>query len=349
MRETNRIEAGPSPESMLDLERIRRIELTDDPIGQKIIAGGLLAPNYELYPGVDIDVEGLERIPDEPVLYAMNHTDRYNYWPFQYALWRRGPRYTATWVKGKYYQHPALAWVMEKTNNIPTVSRGYLIARDFLNVVGRPPEDEEYRTLRSLVDSVAYGRPERRPEPERIRAIPTPVFEASRSLLGLEYRPARHGYPDRLNELFVAMMDRFTALNEEAFELGLDVLVFPEGTRSKRLKEGKIGLAQIALHTGRPVVPVGCNGSDRVYTGDAPFARSGEIVYRVGEPVGRGALEAYDVGGSFDPFTPAAERAHREAFRELTDAVMKRIDGLLDPAYRSAEDDAEAGGASRFV
>ena len=42
-------------------------------------------------------------MPDEPVIFAMNHTDRYNYVPFQYGLWQEKDRFTATWVKGKYY------------------------------------------------------------------------------------------------------------------------------------------------------------------------------------------------------------------------------------------------------
>ena len=34
------------------------------------------------------------------------------------------------------------------------------------------------------------------------------------------------------------------------------------------------GLAQIAMHLGRTVVPIGCSGSDRVYPGSSPIARA---------------------------------------------------------------------------
>jgi hypothetical protein len=34
----------------------------------------------------------------------MNHTDRYNYWPFQYQLWKWQYPYTTVWAKGKYYR-----------------------------------------------------------------------------------------------------------------------------------------------------------------------------------------------------------------------------------------------------
>src|SRR5262245_38265208 len=114
---------------MLNLSRLDRIRLSPTPRFQRAVAWLFLAPNYELWPGVTIDFENIERVPDEPVVFAMNHTDRFNYWPFQYAWWRRRGRYTATWVKGKYYETALVGAFMEMTNNIPTVSRGYLITK----------------------------------------------------------------------------------------------------------------------------------------------------------------------------------------------------------------------------
>ena len=117
---------------MLDLPRMERIKLTARPKMQRLLAYTLLMPNYRVLPGVKIELEGLSRIPDEPVIYAMNHTDRYNYWPFQFWLWRARSRYTATWVKGKYYEKAAVGMFMELTSNLPTVSRGYIITKDFI-------------------------------------------------------------------------------------------------------------------------------------------------------------------------------------------------------------------------
>ena len=88
---------------MLDLPRLKRIRLMKRPIGQVFFGHTVLTPNYNRFPGIDIRVEGMEKIPNEPVIYAMNHTDRYNYWPFQYQLYRERLGHTATWVKGKYY------------------------------------------------------------------------------------------------------------------------------------------------------------------------------------------------------------------------------------------------------
>jgi hypothetical protein len=78
----------------------------------------------------------------------MNHTDAFNYWPFQYALHRAAERYTAAWVKGKNYDGFVASRFMRWTNNIPLASRGYVITRDFVSTVGRLPSADEYRVLR---------------------------------------------------------------------------------------------------------------------------------------------------------------------------------------------------------
>lgn len=341
---------------MLDLQRMHHIELAADPWGQKFLGTVMLTPNYRLFPGVDIHLEGADKIPDEPVIYAMNHTDRYNYWPFQYRLWKNLDRFTAAWVKGKYYQNPALGTFMEWMNNIPVVSRGYLIGRDFKNVTGERPDEDQYRVLRRLVDRAAVADVEGaeagdRPAGEEIAGVPEAIFERPRSLLGLHFDPAHHDWATRMIELFEAMMERFVDLNGEAFRKGLDLLVFPQGTRSIRLSRGRIGLSQIAMYFDRTVVPVGCNGSDRVYPGDSPWAESGEIVYRVGDPIADEERNHFAFDEAFEPFTPAAEHRHRDAFQGFVDLVMERINGLLEPRYQFREEKTSDGveGTRRFV
>ena len=66
-----------------------------------------------------------------------------------------------------------------------------------------------------------------------------------------------------MRSLFAAMMQRVVEINRDGLQKGLHLLVFPQGTRSRRLTRGHTGAAQIALHTGAPVIPVGCSGSDR--------------------------------------------------------------------------------------
>jgi 1-acyl-sn-glycerol-3-phosphate acyltransferase len=337
---------------MLDLPRLERLRLTRYPFSQRFF-GRLLQANYGFLPGVEISLEGEERIPDEPVIFAMNHTDRYNYFPFQFTLWRRFDRFTATWVKGKYYENGLLALFMESMLQLPTVSRGYLITKDFQAVLGRTPTDQEYALLRAAVDARAVGEEGALPEPP---VVPEMLFRKARNPLGVAFDPTDPqggDWADYVCALFRSMMARFVALNEEAMKIGLDLLIFPQGTRSIRLLPGHVGIAQIALHLKCPVVPVGCNGSDRVYPGGSPVGRKGRIVYRIGDPIPHSELAPYHVAGGFEPFTSEAERDHGKCFRGVADLVTERIDGLLDPAYRlEGGPDGESGvrrSTERFV
>lgn len=344
---------------MLDIARLERLKLVRRPLSQRVF-GRLLEINYRCLPGIELILENEDRVPDRPVIYAMNHTDRYNYWPFQYALWKRFDRFTATWVKGKYYESRLMAAFMESMAQLPTVSRGYLIARDFLSTMGRTPTDREYELLREVVDRCAWGEAYVLPTPPD---VPEKLLRKPRNPLGIAFNPAHAGiaggsaespvedYAQYVCTLFRAMMARFTELNFEAIETGLDLLIFPQGTRSRRLLPGRIGIGQIALKLRIPIVPVGCNGSDRVYPGASPFAKKGSIVYRFGEPIEYADLAPFHVSRDYEPFTAAAERDHAMAFQGVSDLVTARIDALLDPEYQCAPDPCEvtARGANRFV
>jgi len=332
---------------MLDLPRLQSMRLTAKPRVQRVVGHALLTPNYSLPPRVRIMFENEHRMPNEPVLFAMNHTDRYNYWPFQYKLWRSHGRFTATWVKGKYYENPWLGKFMELTNNIPTVSRGYLIARDFLSTLDRRPGDEEYRTTREWIDAVASGADDSSPP----AGIPADLLERPRDVLGMHFEPANESYAGFVNRLFQAMMQRFVELHREAFDLGLDVIIFPQGTRSVRLSRGHIGLAEIALAFRRTIVPIGCNNCDRIYPGGSPIARGGTVTYRFGEPISYDEMAPFHIREEFTPFTEVAERAHRERFQGLVDLVMDRINDLLDPRHQRDASGESGGvqGSSRFV
>ena len=327
---------------MLDLARIERIRLTAKPRFQRFIAYIMLFPNYYLPRRVRISFEGFEKVPDTPVIYAMNHTDRYNYWPFQFWLWRHARRFTATWVKGKYYRNRWLGWFMEKVNSIPTVSRGYLIAEDFVSTLGQSPSTEEYNLLRGWVD--------RGEEPDA-KTVPEEILRRQRNILGRPFQPEAEDYAAYINGLFGRMMERFVALNEQCFEKKLDLLVFPQGTRSIRLPRGRIGLSQIALRYKRTIVPVGCNGSDLVYPGGSPWAKGGRIVYRFGDPIPYEEMAPYHVGTDYQPFSPPAESNYREQFQGLVNVVMERINELLDEKYQTATEEQSDGvdGTRRFV
>lgn len=331
---------------MLSLDRLKNIHLSARPRFQRVVGSVLLGPNYRRLPGVEIVLEGEDRLPKEPVIFAMNHTDRYNYWPFQYTMWKRFDRFTATWVKGKYYENPIIGKFMELTNNIPTVSRGYLIARDYLNVVHKPPPSEHYEGLRALVDAQAQGEP----LPDAPPGVPAEIFGKARDMLGVAFDPKTQTYAQALNKVFRAMMARFMELNRDAFGLGLDLIIFPQGTRSVRLSRGHIGLAQVALDAKRTVVPVGCNGCDRVYPSGSPIGKKGRIVYRFGDPIRYNDTPEFQLP-TFEPFSPDAERTHGPTFQAYVDRVMNQINTLLDPDYQFSTDLSSDGvdGTSRFL
>ena len=328
---------------MLDLARLERIRLHERPLAQRLIGQLLLRQDYRFPRPTRIELVGVENIPrDVGVFFAMNHTDRYNYWPFQYQMYRHGGlRFTATWVKGKYYENALMGAFMDATNNIPLPSRGYVITTEFRKAVGHVPSSDEYRVLRDLVDG--------RIDPDEAAAR-----GGDRVCKMLDHGGPRAAFAVRLDALFARMMAEVTRLTRDALERHqLNVLIFPQGTRSKRLPQGHTGLVQMAQHLGRTIVPVGCNGSDHVYPGSSPFAKGGHIVYRIGAPLTLDgpALAPHRVIEPFVPFSDAASQAHGPAFRAATDIVMDHINELLDPEYQYSDEKASDGveEISRFV
>lgn len=293
----------------------------------------LLGLDYRFPRLTEIVVEGIDRIPrDRTVFLAMNHTDRYNYWPMQYAMHRQGVGYTATWVKGKYYQSRAMAWFMDQTGNIPLPSRGYVVATASQAALGRPPDEAEYRALRDLVDE------------REVSEIP-PSLQALFQAAG-----GREAWAETERRRFAAMMQEVMRITAEGMARGLHILVFPQGTRSKRLSRGLTGMMQAAQHLGAAILPIGCNGSDRVYPGNSPSAKGGRIVYRVGEVMELDGPELgpHRIHEPFVPFTVDASRRHGQALQAATDRVMDRIELLLDAEYRRGESDGVQG-IERFV
>jgi 1-acyl-sn-glycerol-3-phosphate acyltransferase len=329
---------------MLDLDRLERVRLRGRPIGQLIVGNLGLALDYRFPKKTEIVLEGAaEHIPATGGAFlAMNHTDRYNYWPFQYAMYRKGLPFTATWVKGKYYENRLVGAFMDSMNNIPLPSRGYVIATEFRKRVGRPPTDQEYRVLRDLVDG---------------KKSPAEALEESAGELTAFIAP--EGGPEnflaRFEALFDRMLRRVVELNRQAIEeLGLNVLVFPEGTRSRRLGKGLNGLAQISQYLSAPIVPVGCNGSDRLYPGNSPLSKGGRVVYRVGPPLLADGPELAPhrvVRDDVVPFSKQAAARYAERYDAITRVVMDRINDLLDPEHRRADDESVLAedGVRRFL
>lgn len=318
----------------IDLELLRGIRLSARPKFQMFVGNTILLAGYNLPPKVEIVVEGWENIPaDRPVFYAMNHTDMYNYWPFQYVLWRKFPRFTATWVKGKYFESKLMSFFLVATNNIPLPSRGYVIATEFRATEKRAPDANEYRMLRDIADG--------------LRSDAAGASDAVRKFVA-------EGGLARFEERFRLMMKQVVHITTDALaRLKLDVLIFPQGTRSKRLSKGHTGLAQVTQSVGATIVPVGCSGSDKVYPGGSPWPKGGRVVYRIGKPLPADGPELgrHRVTGAFEPLVPEANKAFGDKFRAITDIVMARINELVDEPYKYATDGSSDGvqGVNRFL
>ena len=321
---------------MIDLRLYERIRLRKRPSFQRLVADGFLRYDYR---NVAIRVEG--QLPPAPVIIAMNHTDNFNYWPFQFHFHRTERRYTATWVKGKNYEHPFVSGFMRLSNTIPLASRGYLISRDFIGICRRRPTQSEYRSLRDGVEQ----------DVQSIRGVPAAVLNTPRSLFGYRFNPEHESYARAIDTAFRLLMAQFVRLNEEAYARGIDLLVFPQGSRSIRLSKGRSGLAQIALHLGATIVPVGCSGSPTVYPGKSFRAQPGRVTYRIGNPITLTEYAGDMADTPFVPFSRRAETKHHAAFSGMVDHVMQRINDLLDDEYRfnPGEESDGTRDVNRFV
>jgi 1-acyl-sn-glycerol-3-phosphate acyltransferase len=305
---------------MIDIEYLKRIRLVSQPLGQKIVVFCLLLPNYRIFQKVDIRIENIERIPHgESVIFAMNHTDRFNYWPFQYKLFmaREFP-FTTVWVKAKYYKNAFLAKGLDFCNLIPVPSMGYLIEEYYRKRFNRKMDKGLYRAVKEMIDGRIAGAGQyERAAIEALQAMGEQFAEFIRAQ-------------------YDGVMEKVAELSHAALcEQKLNVIIFPEGTRSVTLAEGRTGLAQLALHTEKRIVPVACNNSETVYRGSLPFARSGRITYRIGEPLSvHDRLKAFRIREPFRLLSRESQQRYKEQFEGATRVVMASIEGMLDERYR---------------
>jgi 1-acyl-sn-glycerol-3-phosphate acyltransferase len=314
-------------DTSMKLDLLKDIHLTKRPKGQLIWAKTALWLNYEVLPKIEIVIEGEANLPQQPVILVMNHTDRYNCWPFQYAMQRKRNEFMGVWVKAKYYQNTLMSFFLRHCHTIPLPSKGYLLGLLFRERSGRLPTLAEYRDLRDWVDG----------------------FHTTDSLLSkgcsreISSVIRTQGAADEFERSFGAMMSQVTRLNRECMEnLGHHVFVFPQGTRSKRLLKGRTGMMQMAQHLGATIVPVGCNGSDYCYSGNLPWAKRGQIIYRVGEPISLDSdvLKEYRVPSDVLPLSRVASQTYAQAYEMATQVVMERLNDLLEPEYQADPNDA---------
>lgn len=305
---------------MIDIEYLKKIKLVSNPFAQRFLANLLLLPNYHIFAKVEIRIENVERIPrGENVIFAMNHTDRFNYWPFQYKLFKMNAfPFTTVWVKAKYYRNAFLAKGLDLCGLIPVPTMGYLIEEFYRKHFHRKMDKSLYRTVKDMIDGrIEVAGPQERAAIEALQAM------------GENFSEFIRGYYD-------AVMAKVAELSNTAlFEKNLNLIIFPEGTRSVTLSEGRTGLAQLALHSEKRVVPVACINSEEVYRGSLPIARSGWITYRIGEPLSvHDRFKSYRIAEPFSLFSRESQERYREQFEEVTRIVMASIEELLDEKYR---------------
>jgi hypothetical protein len=305
---------------VIDIEYLKKIKLATKPFGQRFLANLLLLPNYHIFAKVEIRIENVERIPrGENVIFAMNHTDRFNYWPFQYKLFKMNEfPFTTVWVKAKYYKNAFLAKGLDLCSLIPVPSMGYLIEEFYRKHFNRKMDRGLYRAVKDLIDGRIEGAgPQERAAVEALQGM------------GEHFAEFIRGY-------YQEVMEKVAELSKTALcEKNLNLIIFPEGTRSVTLAEGRTGLAQLALHTEKRIVPVACNNSEEVYRGSLPIARSGRITYRIGEPLSvHDQLKSYRIAEPFHLFSRESQQRYREQFEGVTRIVMASIEGMLDEKYR---------------
>jgi len=110
----------------------------------------------------------------------------------------------------------------------------------------------------------------------------------------------------------LASLDTALAVLSEGGAFG----IYPEGTRSRdgRLYRGRTGVAQLALTSGAPIIPVGLLDTDRLQPVGSNRPRLVRVTVKFGAPI--------DVEGSYDGVPPGKAR------REITDTVMTEIQKL---------------------
>lgn len=300
------------------LETLKRFRYPKVPYAQILIARTFITMDYKIPPRTTTTVDGLDRMShQQPYLVAMNHTDRFNYAPFMTYLDKVGLPPMAPWVKGKYYQKPWLAKLLTWCACTPVPSRGFLITVDWLARMNRPPLDEEYRQLRLLGDGVP---------------LTSELLPGVEEYLKLAPGGGREAFVPLFQEHFEGLSAELVRINIEALESGYRPLVFPQGTRSRRLTPGFSGIVQMALHLKVPILPVGVSGSDKIYPGNSIRSRGGHVHYNIGE--------LYDPSTEpgaptdFMPLTISASAQHGEKFADMTSHLMDRLNDLLPPDYQ---------------
>jgi 1-acyl-sn-glycerol-3-phosphate acyltransferase len=320
-----------------DLRDMRRFEVVED---ARFVQGARLVADlvFRLPRPTRFDIQGLEQVPRGPVLFAMNHTHKYDFAALRYPMLVQQGRTVGTLIKTRSWNDAGMRGFLTKTANIPLTSKGYLLAADFQATLGRRPSEEDYRALRRHLED---GQP--LPQGRDWDALQ----QTPREILGHPFDPSRARYIEVVGELYRAFMAESLRLCRQALGRGFSLQLYPQGSVSSRLTRGLPGAVQFARALGLPLYPVGCSGCREVFVGASPLARGGTIKLRFA-PAFAPSLD--DLPRDFVPFEPAHEAQHHAPLQRETDRLMQTLNGLLDPAYQGGPEVASDGssGVGRF-
>ncbi len=102
-------------------------------------------------------------------------------------------------------------------------------------------------------------------------------------------------------------------------ELDQALVMFPEGTRSPgRMKKAHPGVAQLAVKSQAPILPVGITGTERLGTFLRVFNPTGKITVNIGTVFTLPAIEG---------------KLSKEVLDSLTEMIMHRVAALLPESY----------------
>lgn len=320
----------------MTLQALEAMQPRASSLTSSVVLGALIV--LKNLPGrrVRFAAEGADHLPTGPAVLVANHTHKLDWVILRWFAIQQG-RPQCNWVKPRTYEE---GWgpLLDRTGNVPVVSRGYLLSADFRALHGRAPNEVEYRALRDHLDQ---GTP--LPDAAVFAAIAT----RARDILGLPFDPTAQSWRAFMEHLFAAMMAATLRHTATLAEQGCDLQIMPQGVTSPRLTEGHSGALQAALALGLPLVPAGVNGFLHAWGERGRFvpAHGGTITVRYGESWYPEPIEG------LRPFDPSSEREHAEALARGTEDMMERIARLLEPEQGWAEEDDHPDliGVDRFV
>jgi 1-acyl-sn-glycerol-3-phosphate acyltransferase len=105
----------------------------------------------------------------------------------------------------------------------------------------------------------------------------------------------------------------------DVLSAGEIILVAPEGTRNKSLRQGREGIAYLGARSGAPIIPTAILGSEGFPTINPLRWRGPAAVARFGAPF---------------RFRPTRGRLDRDLLRKMTDEAMYVLAGLLPEERR---------------